>query len=111
MSNHVVHSFCSLTNHSMKGRNMNSPNLEIRLQTLERQMKRYRLTTTVLVLACVGLVGIAANGPKPVSDEVRAKRFVVVDDQGKEAAHMSSGPYGGILKIQNRAGESVVVAG
>ena len=90
---------------------MNGPNLEVRLQTLEKQMNRYRLTTTVLAIACVGLVGIAATAPKPVSDEVRAKKFVVVDEQGKEAAHLSSGPFGGILNIHNRGGNTVVVAG
>ena len=90
---------------------MNIPDLEMRVQTLEKQARRYRMTTALLGLVCVGFIGLAANAPKPVTDEIRAKKFVVVDDQGKEVLHLSSGPLGGIMNIHNRTGFPVLMAG
>ena len=87
------------------------PDLETRLRSLERRMQRYRLTTAVLGVGLVGLLCVAADAPKATSDEIRTKKLVVVDDHGKEMAHMSSSKNGGIVRIQNHAGYTVVIAG
>ena len=90
---------------------MSHPDLETRLQSLERRMQRYRITTTVLGVALVGLLCVAADSPKATSDEIRTKKLVVVDDQGKDVAHLSSSKNGGIVRIQNHAGYTVFIAG
>ena len=90
---------------------MSHTDLETRLESLERRMQRYRLTTTVLGVALVGLLCVAADSPKTASDEIRTKKLVVVDDQGKDVAHLSSSKNGGIVRIQNHAGYTVFIAG
>jgi len=90
---------------------MSHPDLETRLQSLERRMQRYRLATTVLGIGLVGLLCVAAESPKATSDEIRTKKLVVVDDQGKDVAHLSSSKNGGIVRIQNHAGYTVFIAG
>jgi len=90
---------------------MSHSDLEARLQSLERRMQRYRLTTTVLGVALIGLLCVAADSPKATSDEIRTKKLVVVDDQGKDVAHLSSSKNGGIVRIQNHAGYTVFIAG
>jgi len=57
------------------------------------------------------LAGIAANAPQNVSPEIRAHKFVVVDDKGKEMIHLQAGPHGGVLNILNSEGFPVVRAG
>jgi hypothetical protein len=74
-------------------------------------MQRYRLATTVLGVGLVGLLCVAAESPKATSDEIRTKKLVVVDDQGKDVAHLSSSKNGGIVRIQNHAGYTVFIAG
>ena len=96
---------------SKKGILMNSSEIESRLQALESRVNRYRIAASLLGVTVVGLVGIAATTPAVVHDEVRTHKLVIVDDQGKETAHLSHGPHGGILNIHNRAGFPVVVAG
>ena len=90
---------------------MSHPDLETRLQSLERRMQRYRITTTVLGIALVGLLCVAADSPKATSDEIRTKKLVVVDDQGKDVAHLSSTQNGGIVRVQNHRGATVFIAG
>jgi hypothetical protein len=90
---------------------MSHSDLETRLQSLERRMQRYRLATTVLGVGLVGLLCVAAESPKATSDEIRTKKLVVVDDQGKDVAHLSSSKNGGIVRVQNRAGYTVFIAG
>jgi len=90
---------------------MNHADLETRLQSLERRVQRYRLATTLLGVGLVGLLCVAAEAPKATSDEIRTKKLVVVDDQGKDVAHLSSSKNGGIVRIQNHAGYTVFIAG
>jgi hypothetical protein len=90
---------------------MSHPDLETRLQSLERRMQRYRVTTTVLGVGLVGLLCVAADAPKATSDEIRTRKLVVVDEQGKEMAHMSSSKNGGIVRILNHAGYTVFNVG
>ena len=90
---------------------MSHSDLEKRLQSLERRMQRYRITTALLGVGLVGLLCVAADSPKATSDEIRTKKLVVVDDQGKDVAHLSSSKYGGVVRVQNHAGYTVVIAG
>ena len=90
---------------------MNPSEIEIRLQNMERRLNRHRALASVLAVAVIGLAGFAATAPVVIHDEIKAHKLVIVDEQGKEAAHLSSGPHGGILNIHNRAGLPVVVAG
>jgi len=51
----------------------------------------------VLLVCCAGIVvlgGAGAQAKPDVKDEVRAKRFVLVDDAGKERAALESFPDG-----------------
>ncbi len=68
---------------------MNEQALDVlieRLDRLEREARRWRLAAVVVgvVLGLVVLVG--ATPPAPVADEIRARRFVVVDEAGKTRA-------------------------
>ena len=60
-----------------------------RLEKLERQNRRTRRIAIAGVL-CAGVVFlVGAQGNKPeVLEEVRAKRFVVIDDEGRERTVM-----------------------
>jgi hypothetical protein len=90
---------------------MSHPDLETRLQSLEQRVQRYRFTTMVLGVGLVGLLCVAADAPKATSDEIRTKKLVVVDDQGKDVAHLSSTKNGGIVRVQNHRGAVVFIAG
>ena len=90
---------------------MSNNEVESRLRSLERRLNRYRLAASLLGAAVVGLAGIAANAPEKVANELKARKIVVVDEQGKEAAHLTAGPHGGVLNIHNRSGLAVVLLG
>lgn len=94
---------------------MQTHDIEARIQSLESRLNRYRSISIGLGLALVGLAGIAANAPQPssgpVSPEIRAHKFVVVDDKGKEVAHLTTGPHGGTLNLSNSEGIPVVRMG
>lgn len=69
---------------------MDQPTLTQRLDRLERELRRWKIlgSAAVAVLALVVLMG--AKGAK-VPDEIRAKRFVLVDEIGKQRAVLGSG--------------------
>jgi hypothetical protein len=90
---------------------MNSPELELRVQNLERRLNRYRLTSVFLGLGLIGLAGIAANAPTQAPQEVRTHKLVIVNEGGKEVVHVVSGPNGGLLSLLNNEGIPVVRAG
>jgi hypothetical protein len=80
---------------------MNTSDLELRLERLERRLNRYRLTSLLLGLGVIGLAGIAANAPSTVTPEVRTHKLVVVNEAGKEAAHILASQHGGLLTLLN----------
>ena len=72
---------------------MNGPQKDTvtqRLERLERELRRWKGlgSAAVVVLGLVILLG--ATGAK-VPDEIRAKRFVLVDEDGKQRAVLGSG--------------------
>jgi hypothetical protein len=87
---------------------MNDSNLESRIQCLERQLKRQRWVSAVILLIAVAAVGVAAT-TTPVSEEVRAKKLIIVNDNGKNAIQLSSGKYGGSLEIFRGEGDAAVL--
>jgi hypothetical protein len=90
---------------------MNNAELESRLETIERRLSRYRLISVLLGLALVGLAGIAANAPSETTQEIRARRVVIVDEKGRETGHMTSGPNGGLLSLMNNEAIPVIRMG
>jgi len=90
---------------------MNTSDIEVRIQSLERRLNRYRSTSLILGLALVGLAGIAATAPMTVTPEVRTHQLVIVDDKGKEMIHLKTGPHGGIFSMFNTNNVRVVGAG
>jgi hypothetical protein len=91
---------------------MNNAQLEARLESLERRVNRYRGISVLLALALVGLAGIAANAPQgPVQPEVRTHKLVIIDQAGRETAHLTSGPHGGLLSILTTNGIPVARLG
>ena len=90
---------------------MNNSELELRLERLERRVNRYRLTSILLGLGVIALAGIAANAPATVTPEVRTHKLVVVNESGKEAAHLIPSPHGGLLTLLNYGDLPVVRLG
>jgi hypothetical protein len=94
---------------------MDTSNIEVRIQNLERRLNRYRSVSIVLGLALVGLAGIAANAPQGVTSsvvqDIRARKIVIVDDKGKEMVHLLTGVHGGVLNLFSSNGIPVVRIG
>jgi hypothetical protein len=67
-----------------------------RLMRLERSNRRWKLVAT-MALAVLGvgmLVGAKRTTRPPVADELRAKAFLLVDDQGTPLARLGRLPHG-----------------
>jgi len=90
---------------------MNNTEIEVRLENLERRLKRYRLTSVLLGLGLIGFAGIAANAPSETHQEIRTHRLLIVNDANKEVGHLVSGPNGGLLSLVNNEGFPVFRAG
>lgn len=67
-----------------------------RIERLEREARRWRCAAVFLggVLGIVGLLGATAAGPVPVAEEIRARRFVLVDEAGQQRAYLAMEPAG-----------------
>jgi hypothetical protein len=87
---------------------MNDSNLESRIQCLEGQLKRQRWVSAVILLIAAAAVGLAAT-TTPVSDEVRTKKLLIVNDNGQKAIQLSSGKYGGTLELFRGEGDTAVL--
>ncbi len=74
------------------------------LDRVERQNRDWKVLGSVAI-ALLGLVFlIGATGGK-IADEIRAKRFVLVDSDGKDRATLSVDNYGAGLRITDQHGE------
>lgn len=65
--------------------------IEVRLQTLERGLRRWKLVSVALALGLIGLAVVAA-GPGDVQELVRCRRFEVVNDKGTVIARIENLP-------------------
>jgi hypothetical protein len=83
----------------------------VRLQTLERRVRRYQRLTLALGLALVMGVSLAARDTASVTDVLRAKRFEVVDEAGKVAVAAYATAVGGRLEVVSNSGRQVFSAG
>src|SRR5262245_16769998 len=67
--------------------------LETRLTSLERSLRRTRFAVAGLSLALAAVIGLPLiHRPAKVSDEVRTRRLVVVDDAGRARVEIAQDP-------------------
>jgi len=80
--------------------------IDQRIARLERENRRLKIGGLVLLLgfASVFLAGFA---PRPPANEFRARRFVVVDHEGRIVAELRSAPRGPSLRFYNAEGNVV----
>lgn len=80
-----------------------------RVARLERAVRRWRVTAVVAggVLALAGLVGATTAGPALVADEVRARRFVLVDEAGSERGWLDTPSAIPSLTLSSEGGRHV----
>lgn len=88
--------------------------LERELYLRQRQVTRYRRWLCgmgTFAIAGIGLLG-AQPAPSPnISEVVRAKRFEVIDDNGRLVLAASATPQGGQLDLWNDTGDNLLRAG
>lgn len=77
---------------------MNDSDLKARVLRLERQLNMQRLLTASFIIAALAVAGIAATN-SPAVDELRAKRLVIVNDQGENAVLLTSEKAGGVVAL------------
>ena len=64
-------------------------------------MDKKSMVLTVAALAAAFLIGANTN---TVPDEIRAKKFIVVNDDGKEVIVLSSNEYSGVMAVFDKNG-------
>lgn len=52
-----------------------------------------KIGTNALAAVALGAFGVSIL-PKPVEETIRAREFLLVDDEGRPAARLGTGPYG-----------------
>ena len=78
------------------------------MDVLKAQVKT--LKRIVYGFGCLLVEGIVLNArseSKTIPDLIQAKKFEVIDKEGKTAGHFSAGTNGGTLNIFNKKGNSV----
>lgn len=81
--------------------------LEKRLQKLEASNRRYQ-TIIVLMISSVALFFMAFKKPYSAPDVIQAKRFEVVDNNGRVLVTLNQDDGKGLIKTYNRAGRKLV---
>ncbi len=81
--------------------------IEMRIQKLETTNRRYR-NTIILLVASFATIFMAFKSPKTIPDVLQAKRFEVVDNNGKVLAIISQDDGKGIIKTYNKEGKKLV---
>jgi len=96
----------------------NLESIEHRLAALERDLaatrrsaRRYRIVSAALLLALAGLGGMAATTDAGVADVIHARRFEVLDEDGKLLLALSGATFGGQIDIWNRAEQNLLRLG
>jgi len=77
-----------------------TPSLEDRINRLEKSSRRWRRVSVSLGVGLIGIAMLAASPGQtsPAQDEIRTRKLVLVDDQGRTLADMASGKgqFGGL---------------
>jgi len=82
--------------------------LEARIQHLEGQLKIQRWFIGGLLLAALAAAGVAAT-TSDVSNEIKTKKLVVVNDKGEQAIWLTSEKDGGVAVFFNGEGLAPVL--
>jgi len=85
--------------------------LERDLATSRRSARRYRILAGALLGTLAGLGGMAATAERSVADVIHARRFEVLDDDGKLLMALSAGTFGGQVDIWNRGEQNLIRLG
>lgn len=78
--------------------------IEERIELLERTNRRYRLMFALFGVVAVCAVGIGAAQDTKVPGMIKAKGFVVVDDEGNHLAFLGNDSDKGMLALLNERG-------
>ncbi len=90
---------------------MNTLDIEQRLSQLERRTKYYQSAIVGLGAALIVLLGVAAEAPPSTSQEIKARRLVIVDDADNHVASISADRYGGVLRLMDHRRAVMAIAG
>jgi len=77
---------------------MNESTLEARINVLERQVKFQRLAIGGLLLVSLAVGGLAAS-TSDVSNEIKTKRLLVVNEKGGNAIMLATQKEGGAIVL------------
>jgi hypothetical protein len=73
--------------------NETAPSIEERITLLQRSLQRTRFAAAAVGLVLIALIGAqCARRPTEVLDEVRTRRLVVVDDEGRMRVEIGQDP-------------------
>jgi len=83
-----------------------------RLERMDRENRWWKIVSAGAT-ACLALVVLMGAVSPNVADEVRARRFTLVDEQGRERAHLQVGPstMGAILDFVDTKGRPAIHLG
>lgn len=81
--------------------------IEIRLQKLEATNRRYK-AVLIVIIALFGTIFMAFRSPETVPDVIQARRFEVVDYDGRVLVTLSQDDGKGLIKTYNKQGKKLV---
>ena len=77
-------------------------NVENRLSRLERKSRRNGAAVLALLVALAAVIGYGADGG--VTDSVRARKVVIVNEEGTAVVEIGAAKTGGFLLIRSKEG-------
>lgn len=81
--------------------------METRVARLERELRRSRWITVLLLIALAALLGYGAG--ESIPEVLRAKRFEMVDDAGRPLLALRPTSSGGAIGVFSRSGNLAAV--
>ena len=82
---------------------------EATLKGMKRRCRLYRCVFGLAALLLAALLGYGAATPTP--EVIRARRFELVDAQGKVLLRLRGWPAGGLIEVKNVFGETTTWIG
>jgi hypothetical protein len=91
--------------------NPSTIDLEHRIIALENTARRWRRISIAILLCSAAALLVAADSPGSASDEIRTRKLILLDEEGRTLADLSSakGKFGG-LKFYNPETHAIVSA-